>query len=211
MSNNFNEKPNFPFTYGDRDIENEKRLSDYIVMAAENKRVQKHMVAVTFAVLTIVMHTQPASAIPPEHGETANEILNQAAQNGAAAGGIPAVPPIGEIRGQVPVPRVSPQCYIPAMPIEQQHLIAAQQSGQLGAMPGVQNGPEPPIFWAPKKPLTDAQRIRATLIFLFSTAGICSQATWNPIAQIMCAAGLGLGSYAIAKKTFLAIFKSLSS
>ena len=211
MSNNFNEKPNFPFTYGDRDIENEKRLSDYVVMAAENERVQKHMVAVAFAALTLGMYTQPASAIPPEYGEAANEMLNQAAQNGAAAGGIPVVPPIGEIHGQVPVPRVNPQCHIPAMPIEQQRLIAAQQSGQLGAMPGVQKGAEPPIFWSPKKPLTDAQRLRATAIFLISTAGICSQATWNPIAQIMCAAGLALGSYAISKRTFFAIFKSLGS
>ena len=80
-------------------------------------------------------------------------MLNQADQNGAAVGGIPAVPPIGEIHGQVPVPRVNPQYHIPAMPIEQQHLIAAQQSGQLGAMPGFQKGAEPPIFWAPKNRL----------------------------------------------------------
>ena len=127
------------------------------------------------------------------------------------------MPPIGEIHGQVPVPQGDQRCYIPAMPIEQQRLLAAQQAGQLGATPSMPGGPkvghpgadQPPIFWAPKKPTTDAERLRATMVFVVSTLGICSQVSWNPITQIMCAAGLTLGSFAVSKQTFIAVFRTL--
>ena len=219
MIHDFNEKPNFPVTYGDACIENEKRLSDYVVTVAKNKRVQNHLGAVVIAAFALGMYAQAASAIPAEYGEAVNDILDQAGRTGAAGGGVPAAPPIGEIRGQVPVPQVNPQLHnIPAMPIEQQRLIAAQQAGQIGAMPSTIGGPavcqpgadQPPIFWSPKKPITEGEKLRATGIFILSTIGICSQAGWNPIAQIMCAAGLGLGSYAVSKKPFLALFRSLS-
>ena len=154
----------------------------------------------------------PASAIPPEYGEAANEILNQAAQNGGAVGGAQGVPPIGNIAGQVkdipgPVPEI-PRCYIPAMPVEQQQLLARQQAGQIGAM-GERGPANAPIFWTPPKPVTDMQKLRATAIFVVSTAGICSQAGWNPIAQFMCAAGLALGSFGVSKTVFFAIFRTL--
>ena len=106
-----------------------------------------------------------------------------------------------------------PRCYVDAMPIEQQRLIGAQQSGHVGPMPvnlDQQGASNSPIFWAPKKPVTDGQKLRSTIIFILSTAGICSQAGWNPIAQFMCGAGLGLSSYAVSKQVFFAIFKSLS-
>jgi len=174
------------------------------------KKTQNYIGAVAMAMLALGSQAAPVNAIPPEYGEAANEILNQAAQNGAAAGGVPAVPPIGNIQGHVPnIPGPEPgnqRFCIPAMPVEQQRLIAAQQSGQIGPMPGSNS----PIFWTPKRPVTDMQKLRSTMIFILSTAGICSQAGWNPIAQFMCAAGLGLSSYAVSKQVFFAIFKSLS-
>lgn len=111
---------------------------------------------------------KPANAIPPEYGEAANEILNQAAQNGAVAGGVTEVPPIGKIQGQVPVAQGNPQYVLGAMPIEQQRLIAAQQASQIGAMPDMpkgaamgQAGPtSPPSFYIPNKPVLTEQHIK---------------------------------------------------
>ena len=95
--------------------------------------------------------------------------------------------------------------YIPAMPIEQQRAIAAQQARHVNGSIKVPAGP--PTFWSPKKPITDMQKFRSTMIFLVSTAGVCSQAGLNPIAQVMCASGLALGSLAISKPTFMALFR----
>ena len=207
MRNNFNEKPNFPVTYGDKDRKNEKRFSDYVVIAAKNERVQKHIAAVAVAVFTLGMYTQPASAIPPEYGEAANEILNQAAENVAGAGGIPVVPPIGEIHGQVP--QVNQHYNIPAMPIEQQRLIAAQQRGQIGgigAMPeGTrigQSGPTiPPSFYVPDKPAKVGPRAINTIAFTASLGVICLNAVWGePVAILMCSSGLMGIAYRIGKE-----------
>ena len=94
--------------------------------------------------------------------EAANEILNQAAQNGVA-GEVLAAPPIGRIEGQVPVAQENPQFVVHAMPIEQQRLITAQQMGQIGSMPKGpaidQTGPtNPPLFYRPDKPGSVATR-----------------------------------------------------
>lgn len=207
MSNNFNTKPHFPFTYGDNVRNDGQRLSDYLVNKLSEKKTRNYLGGITMAVIALGSQAAPASAIPAEYGEAANEILNQAAQNGGGVGGAPAVPTIGNIAGQVgdipgPVPEI-PRCYIPAMPIEQQRLIAAQQAGQRGPA-------NPPIFWTPPKPVTDMQKLRSTAIFLVSTAGICSQAGWNPIAQFMCAAGLALSSFGVSKTVFFAIFRTLA-
>jgi hypothetical protein len=122
--------------------------------------------------LTLGSQARPANAIPPEYGEAANEMLNQAAQNGAAAGGIPEVPPIGKIQGQVPVAQGNPQYVIGAMPIEQQRFIAAQQAGGR-RIPGMaamgQAGPVgPPSLYIPAKPVLVAAR--AANIVAFTTA-----------------------------------------
>ena len=216
MQNNFNLKPNFPFTYGE-DVSNDgQRLSDYVVNKLSEKETQNYLGGLAMAVVALGSQAAPVKAIPPEYGEAANEILKQAAQNGAVGGGVPEVPPIGDIGGHVPnIPGPAPgdpRYCIPAMPIEQQRLIAAQQAGQIGAMPGhIQGASNSPIFWTPKKPVTNIQKLRSTVIFIVSTAGICSQVGWNPIAQFMCAAGLGLSSYAVSKQVFWAIFKSFHS
>jgi hypothetical protein len=106
----FNEKAHYPFTYVDKNVD-EVMLSDYVVELMKTKRFQSHMTAIFFALLTLGSYARPSSAIPPAYGEAANEMLNQAAQNGAA-GGVPAVPPIGQIQGQVSVPQGNPQFVI---------------------------------------------------------------------------------------------------
>ena len=116
----------------------------------------------------------------------------------------------GQVQGNIPdipgagVPEGA-RYYIPAMPIEQQRAIAAQQARHVNG--AIKPPATPPIFWSPKKPVTDLQKLRSTMIFIISTAGVCSQAGWNPIAQIMCASGLALGSLAISKPAFIAIFR----
>lgn len=216
MINNFNEKPNFPVTYGDQDIENEKRFSDYVVIAAKNERVQKHIAAVAVAVFTLGMYTQPASAIPPEYGEAANEILNQAAENGVGAGGIPAVPPIGEIHGHVP--QVNQHYNIPAMPIEQQRLIVAQQRGQIGEIGAMPEGPRigqlgptsPPSFYLPDKPRKVGPRAINTVAFAASIRVICLNAVWGePVAIVMCSSGLMGIAYTIGKKVVIMMANNL--
>jgi hypothetical protein len=161
---------------------------------------------------TLAMSIQSASAIPPEYGEAANEMLNQAAQNGAAAGGVPAVPPIGEIQGQVPLAQVNPQCVIPAMPIEQQRLIAAQQAGQLGPIlgnptggpnigPGAVNQSDPPSFYIPGKPRSVVPRAVNTVAFTTALGVICLNAAWGePVAILMCSSGLMGLAYKLGKE-----------
>ena len=115
----------------------------------------------------------------------------------------------GQVQGNIPdipgagVPEGA-RYYIPAMPIEQQRAIAAQQARHVNG--AIKPPATPPIFWSPKKPVTDLQKLRSTMIFTVSTAGVCSQAGWNPIAQIMCASGLPLGSLAISKPAIFRMF-----
>lgn len=109
----------YPVTYGDTNVD-EVMLSDYAVELMKTKRFQSHVTAMFFALLALGSYAQPSLAIPPEYGEAANEILNQAAQNGAA-GGVPAAPPIGKIGptiGQIgqPSPTDPPSFYVPGKP-----------------------------------------------------------------------------------------------
>lgn len=219
LINNFNEKPFFPFTYGDEVGNDDKKLSTYIVHKLKEKRVKSYIGAVAIALLTLGSQARPANAIPPEYGEAASEMLNQAAQNGAVAGGVPEVPPIGKIQGQVPVAQRNPQYIIGAMPIEQQHLIAAQQAGQIGAMPGMpkgatmgQAGPTgPPSFYIPNKPVLPATRAINTVAFTSALGVICLNAAWGePVAILMCGSGLMGIAYKLGKEVVVFIAKNLT-
>ena len=68
---NFNEKSQFPYTYGDKNVD-EKLLSDYVVTLMKTKKFQNYITAVFFALLSLGLHAQPSSAIPAEYGETVN-------------------------------------------------------------------------------------------------------------------------------------------
>jgi len=211
----FDEKTHFPLTYGDKNSD-KVMLSDYVVSAAKSKRVQKHLVAVVVALFTLGTYSRSASAIPADYGEAANEMLNQAAQNGAAAGNVPAVPPIGQIKGQVPLALENQRCTISAMPIEQQHLIAAQQAGQMGPMPGPgiggPNGPtNPPAFYIPGKPKAVGPRAANSIAFTTALGIICLNASWGePVAILMCSSGLIGLAYKFGKDVAVFMAKNLT-
>jgi len=203
MTNNLNEKPNFPFTYGDRNT-HEVMLSDYVVELIKTKRFQSHMTAIFFALLTLGSYAQPSSAIPAEYGEAANEMLNQAAQNGVA-GGVPEAPPIGRIAGQVPVAQGNPQFVVPAMPIEQQRLIAAQQAG-IGRIEPT----NPPVFYIPDKPMLVGPRAVNTVVFTTALGVICLNAAWGePVAILMCSSGLVGIAYKLGKEVVVFMAKNI--
>ena len=118
LSYHFNQKASYPFTYGDENAY-EVRLSDYVVRAAKNKRVQKHLISVAFTLLTTLgMYSVPASAIPVEYGEAVNEMLNQVDAAAYVYVGA-AMPPIDAIKGQVLVLQPNSQCFTSAMLIKQ--------------------------------------------------------------------------------------------
>jgi hypothetical protein len=209
MTNNFNTKPNFPFTYSDDVANDGERLSDYIVNKLSDKKTQKYLGSVAVAAFALGTQIETANAIPADYGEAANNIINEAGKGGDC----PRIPSVSNIQGSIldiPGARVpeGPRYYIPAMPIEQQHIIAAQQARHVSGP--VKLPASPPVFWLPKKSMTDMEKFRSTMIFIMSTAGVCSQAGWNPIAQIMCASRLAFASFSISKPLFVAIFKTFA-
>lgn len=201
----------YPITYGDKNVD-EVMLSDYVVELMKIKRFQSHVAAMFFAVLALGSYAQPSLAIPPEYGEAANEILNQAAQNGAA-GGVPAAPPIGQIQGQVPMVEGIPQCRIPNMTIEQQRLIATQQMGGMSKGPAIgQRGPtNPPSFYIPGKPKLVGPRAVNTVAFTTALGVICLNAAWGePVAILMCSTGLVGVAYKLGKEVVLFMAKNIN-
>lgn len=143
---NLNEKGHYPFTYGDKSGDEVMR-NDYVVKLMKTKRFQSHVTAIFFALLALGSYAQPSSAIPPEYGE---------------AGRVPAALPIGQIEGQVPVFQGNTQFVIPAIPIEQQRLIATQQMSQRGDMP---KDPAILSFYLPSKPILVGPRTVNTVAF----------------------------------------------
>lgn len=139
-------------------------------------------------------------------------MLNQAAQNGTAAGGVPAVTPIGVIQGQVLVPQGNPQYIIAAMPPEQQRLLAAQQVGQLGSMsrPGLGNPSDPPSFYIPDKPRSVVPRAMNTIAFTTALGVVCLNTTWGePITILMCSSGLVGLAYRLGKEVVIFMAKNI--
>lgn len=201
----------YPVTYGDKNVD-KVMLSDYVVELVKTKRFQSHVTAMFFALLTLGSYAQPSLAIPPEYGEAANEIFNQAAQNGTV-GGVPAAPPIGQIQGQVPMAQGNPQCVIPAMPIEQQRLIGAQQIGGMPKDPAInQRIPtNPPAFYIPDKPLSVGPRAVNTVAFTSALGVICLNAVWGePVAILMCSTGLMGIAYKLGKEVVLFMAKNIN-
>ena len=89
MIYNFNEKPNFPYTYGDETAD-QVRLSDYVVELMKNKKFQNYIIAVFVSVVVLGSYASTSRAIPPEYGEAANNVVEQMEQD---------IPPIGN--GQI--------------------------------------------------------------------------------------------------------------
>ena len=206
----FTEKANYPFTYGYNNS-HEVMLSDYVVKLMKTKRFQSHMTAIFFALLTLGSYAQPSSAIPPEYGEAVNEMFNQAAQNGVP-GGVPEAPPIGPIAGKVPVNQGNTQFVLPAMPVEQQRIIAAQQAGYMPKGPAIEQikPTDPPSFYIPQKPRAVGPRLVNTVAFTTALGVICLNAAWGePVAIMMCSSGLVGLAYKLAKDVVVFMAKTI--
>jgi hypothetical protein len=210
----FNEKANYPFRYGDKNAD-KGMLSDYAVELMKTKRFQNHLTAIFFTLLTLGSYLRPSAVIPTEYGEAANEALNQAAQNG----GVPAVPPIGPIQGQLPVAQKNQPYLLHAMPIEQQRLIAAQQAGQIGGMAGIPEGPvigqrgptNTPSFYIPGKPRSVGPRAINTVAFSTALGIICLNAGWGePVAIMMCSYGLVGIAYKLGKEVVIFMARNIN-
>lgn len=215
---NFDEKPNYPFTYGDKN-KDRQMLSDILVTVLKNKGFQSHMISVGFAFLSIMSYAQPSCAIPPEHGELVDDAL-KLGQNG-----IPTTPPTGPVQENIPIPGAhqAERVILPAMPIEQQHLIGQQQAGKIlpgqglppsgPPVPGVPPGQGPtenPAFYLPAKPKGTGARAVNTVFFTTALGIICLNAVWGePAAVAMCSTGLASIGYRIGKQVFLKIAEEI--
>ena len=91
MTNQFNNKPHFPFTYGEEVKDNGKRLSDFVVAKISDKKIQKYLAAVAAALFALGSQAAPSNAIPPEFGE--------GAVNAAQGVGQQAIPDPGKVEG----------------------------------------------------------------------------------------------------------------
>ena len=118
------------------------------------------------------------------------------------------MPPLGKIQGQVEVAQGNPQYVLNAMPIEQQRLIAAQQVGQIAAMP---KGPtSSPSFYLPTKPSFTATRAVNTVAFTAAMGVICINAAWGePVAILMRGSGLVGIAYKLGKEVVIFIAKAV--
>lgn len=188
MSNNFNIKPHFPFTYGDNVRNDGQRLSDYVVTKLSEKKTRNYLGGIIMAVIALGSQTAPARAIPPEYGEAANQIVNQAAQEVGQN-----VPPLGDVVGNVnlqpPIPNNAAQVgqagrvnFNPRPNINQPNF------GQNG-MP---HKPIQPAWRIPGPPVTTTGQYANTLLLIGSVGWVCLNASWgNPVFAYGCVGIVG--------------------
>jgi|GEM_PF-4660451 len=185
MKTIFNEKAQYPFTYGDENAD-EVRLSTYVVELMKTKRFQSHMAAVFFALLTLGSYAQPSSAIPPEYGEAAAHLAQEVGQN---------VPPLGDVVGNA---NVNPQLPIPNNGGQ------VGQAGRVNLNPGPninqrnigQNGmphnPIQPAWRIPGPPVSPGGQYANTVLLIGSVGWICLNASWgNPVFAYGCVGIVG--------------------
>ena len=178
MTNNFDTKPHFPFTYGDENAD-EVRLSNYVVELMKTKKFQNHMTAVFFALMALGSYAQPSSAIPPEYGEAVNNVVHGMDQ---------AVPPLCDAAGVADVGANAVQGNT-----------VPNQLGQIGQA-GRVNLNNPPIqpnqqfqavnvpAWRlPPAPVTPAGQYTNTVMLIASVGWICLNGAWgNTISMTGC-------------------------
>ena len=173
MTNNFNTKPHFPFTYGDENAD-EVKLSNYVVDLMKTKKFQNYVTAVFFALMTLGSYAQPSSAIPPEYGEAANNVVHGMDQ---------AVPPLGAAAGVANVGANAAQ----GNPVPNQ----LGQIGQAGRVnlnnPPIQPNQQfqavkVPAWRLPPAPVTPVGQYANTVVLIASVGWICLNGAWgNPI------------------------------
>ena len=93
IKNSFNEKPHFPYTYGDLIENDETRVSNYIIDLVQSKEFQSYSASLAYAVYYLGSQAAPVRAVPPEAGEG---IVNAAAQAEIGANVM-----VGDIQGKI--------------------------------------------------------------------------------------------------------------
>ena len=181
MTNNFNAKPHFPYTYGDKNAD-EIRLSNYVVKLMKSKKFQNYASKAVFAFLTIGSYAQPSSAIPPEYGEAANNVVQGMDQAIPPLGGAAGVANVGANAAQVnPVP---------------DNLAQIGQGGRVNLnnppipIPNQRQQFQPvkvPAWRLPPAPVTPVGQYANTVLILTSVGWICLNGAWgNPILMGGC-------------------------
>ena len=193
----FNKKPQFPLTYGDHVENDDVRLSNYVVGLMKSKEFQNYTKSLLFALLIIGNYAQPSSAIPPEYGEAANEMLNQAPQGLEQVG-----PELGQIGGNVNLNGANVQ---PHNPIPN-GLNGVGQGGRVKLHNqqnfGNPNQPHTPAWRLPGPPTTSTGQYINTVAIISSVGWICLNAAWgNPILAYGCIGVVG-GLLNVLRKEF---------
>ena len=93
IKNSFNEKPHFPYTYGDLIENDETRVSNYIIDLVQSKEFQSYSASLAYAAYYLGSQAAPVRAVPPEAGEG---IVNAAAQAEIGANVM-----VGDIQGKI--------------------------------------------------------------------------------------------------------------
>ena len=182
MSNNFNTKPHFPFTYGDENAD-EVRLINYVVELMKTKNFQNQITALFFALLTLGSYAQPSSAIPLEYREVANNVVNGMDQ---------AVPPLGDAAGVAQVGANAAR----GNPVPNQ-LGQVSQGGRVNLNPPIQPNQQfqlvkVPTCQLPPAPLTPVGQYANTAALISAVGWICLNGAWgNPIFTYGCVGVLG--------------------
>lgn len=180
MSNNFNTKPHFPFTYGDDVANDGERLSDYVVNKFKDKNFTSHLGAVALAVLTLGSYAAPSNPIPPEYGEAAANVLKDIPQQCVPGSNTKAVP---------------------NNPVDIQQLYqqlgekAAQSFGAGGQQIQGANAAQLPkpgfVPYIPGPPSTQWGQTANSVALMLSLGVICINGAWgSPWAAVVCAGGL---------------------
>ena len=181
--NLFIKKSNFPYTYGDFEKTNEKKLSDPIIAVARDERVQNYIAAVSFAIYILGANAAPVGAIPPEAGEFAAGIAGSANQQ---------IPPVGKAKGSLNLDPKVKSINGPGNIKEPYTFYGSQYN--YGTPPG-------PVTGAPKKlvnyvlpgpPQSPTGQKINTFLALASVGYVCLQGFWgNPIFFWGCAGMVG--------------------
>ena len=172
MANNFNTKPHFPFTYGDKNAD-DVRLSNYVVELMKTNKFKNYITAVFFALLTLGSYAQPSLAIPPEYGQAANNVVNGIDQ---------AVPPLGDAAGVAHVGGNAAR----GNPVPNQ-LDQIGQGGRVNLNPPIQPNQQVqpvkvPAWRLPPAPVTPAGQYANTAALVAAVGWICLNGAWgNPI------------------------------
>lgn len=182
--NKFNEKPNYPFTYGDVETENDYRLSDYVVNKLKDKRTRKYLGALAAAVYALGSQAAPVGAIPPEYGEAAANAAQDMPQ---------CIPPLGEVAGNVNPQGGVPNNGGPFKPHGPVHLNLKgpnQNRYEYQHIPGTAKQLQ--AWRLPGPPTTAIGQYTNTIMLAGSVAWICLNAFWgSPVFAYGCVGIVG--------------------